>query len=66
MEIILNGKKEFFTETKSLDSLIEDKVTDKKKVVVEYNLEIVDKEKWKNIILKYGDKVEILSFIGGG
>lgn len=37
-----------------------------KHIVVEYNLEIIPKEQYKQTILKDGDEVEIVSFMGGG
>ena len=36
------------------------------KHVVEYNLEIIPKERYAQTILKDGDEVEIVSFMGGG
>ena len=35
-------------------------------IVVEYNLTIIPKEQYGQTILKDGDEVEIVSFIGGG
>lgn len=37
-----------------------------KHIVVEYNLEIIPKEQYEQTILKDGDEVEIVSFMGGG
>lgn len=37
-----------------------------KHIVVEYNLEIIPKEEYAQTILKDGDEVEIVSFMGGG
>lgn len=37
-----------------------------KHIVVEYNLEIIPKEQYAKTILKDGDEVEIVSFMGGG
>jgi len=37
-----------------------------KHIVVEYNLEIIPKERYAQTILKDGDEVEIVSFMGGG
>ena len=36
------------------------------KHIVEYNLEIIPKERYAQTILKDGDEVEIVSFMGGG
>tara|TARA_Y100000590_G_scaffold406818_1_gene496475 strand:+ start:373 stop:591 length:219 start_codon:yes stop_codon:yes gene_type:complete len=37
-----------------------------KKVAIELNNKIVDKNKLKNVKLKKNDKIEIVHFIGGG
>jgi thiamine biosynthesis protein ThiS len=37
-----------------------------KKVAIELNREIVNKKRISKIILKSGDKIEIVNFIGGG
>ena len=36
------------------------------RVAVEVNGELVTKAAWPNVILKPNDKVEIVSFVGGG
>jgi len=38
----------------------------KNKVAIEVNGEIVEKNKYSNLILNKNDKVEIVHFIGGG
>ena len=38
----------------------------KNKVAIEVNGEIIEKNKYPNLILKKDDKVEIVHFIGGG
>jgi thiamine biosynthesis protein ThiS len=35
-------------------------------IVVEYNEKIIDKSEYEKCILKDGDEVEIVSFMGGG
>ena len=37
-----------------------------KHIVVEFNLENIPKERYAQTILKDGDEVEIVSFMGGG
>lgn len=39
---------------------------DIKRVAVELNSEILPKELYESTILKNGDRVEIVSFVGGG
>lgn len=36
------------------------------KVVVEVNMQIIAKEDYQEMLLHEGDKVEIVSFVGGG
>jgi len=35
-------------------------------VAVELNLEIVPRPQWESTVLKNGDKLEIVHFVGGG
>ncbi len=37
-----------------------------KRVAVEVNAELVVKGEWAAVVLKPGDKVEVVSFVGGG
>ena len=64
--VIVNGKQSELDDNTTLKELIELKKLQPEKVVVEYNLNIVPKENWDEIVLKENDKLEILSFVGGG
>ena len=50
----------------SLKNLIDKLKLPIKKVAIELNREIVNKKRISKIILKTGDKIEIVNFIGGG
>lgn len=50
----------------TVDNLLKRLGLDKNKVVVEVNFEIVPKEKYSVKILDKEDRVEIVSFVGGG
>ncbi len=66
MEITLNGEK-FTLETGSnIVNLIDKLDLDVDKLAIERNLEIVPKSKFAMTIIKEGDKLEIVHFIGGG
>ncbi|MCR5613470.1 sulfur carrier protein ThiS [Treponema sp.] len=39
---------------------------DKSRIVVELNMEIVSKGSYNDVVLKDGDSVEVVSFVGGG
>ena len=66
IEIKVNGKIKYVKEDIKLSELIYILKIPLKKVAIELNQEIVDKKKLGKIILKSGDKIEIVNFIGGG
>jgi thiamine biosynthesis protein ThiS len=47
-------------------ALVAQRGLDQNKVVVEHNLAVVPKEEWPKLVLADGDKLEIVSFVGGG
>jgi len=65
-KIQLNGSPyEINTET-NLNQLLNKLKIQKTKVAIEVNGAIVEKNKYPQVILNKGDKVEIVHFIGGG
>jgi sulfur carrier protein len=66
VKIVLNGKDETLLQPMTIKELIEVKGGEPDRVVVELNLEIIGKEAWADIVLKDGDRMEILRFVGGG
>jgi sulfur carrier protein len=66
MNICVNGKTESLVPDISVKKLLAMKNLDPACVVVELNMDIVKKEGLGSVILKDGDKVEILKFVGGG
>ena len=66
IKIIVNGKQMSVNIKYSLKNLIDKLKLPIKKVAIELNREIVDKKSISKTILKSGDKVEIVNFIGGG
>ncbi|MCR5416765.1 MAG: sulfur carrier protein ThiS [Pseudobutyrivibrio sp.] len=51
---------------KSLDAVLADLNFDAKKIAVEINEDIVPKANYPQVLLKDGDTVEVVSFVGGG
>ena len=51
---------------KSVAALVESEGYDRTRVAVELNMEIVPKAMYDETILKDGDSVEIVGFVGGG
>jgi len=66
MFITINGKSEEVEIKTNLAELILSKGLCTEKIVIEYNLRIVPKNGWKDTLLQEDDKIEIVSFVGGG
>ena len=66
IKIKVNGKLKSVKEDIKLMNLLKTLKIPIKKVAIELNQEIVNKIKLNKIVLKNGDKIEIVHFIGGG
>ena len=65
-KIQLNGDLYEINTGSNLNELLNKLKIQKNKVAIEVNGEIVEKDKYPNLILNKNDKVEIVHFIGGG
>ena len=65
-KIQLNGASYKINNGTNLNELLNKLKIQKNKVAIEVNGEIVEKNKYPNLILNKNDKVEIVHFIGGG
>ncbi|EPU6442968.1 sulfur carrier protein ThiS [Campylobacter upsaliensis] len=63
--MIINGKKLDLKELKLMD-YVRQKGLRADLIALELNGKIVPKSEFENLILKKGDKAEIVSFVGGG
>ena len=66
MQIKVNGKKERLGVGVTLHKFISDKKLNTSAVVAELNGEIIKKNNWKAVMLKNGDTLELITFVGGG
>ena len=66
MNIIINGEKKNFLDGTNLQDILQSLSLDGKVMAAAVNMDIVKQEKWKTHILKDGDKLELLDFVGGG
>lgn len=66
MKFIVNGKETEIDSALSLIAFLESREIALASVVIEHNYEIPDRGKWQEILLKEGDNLEIVKFIGGG
>ena len=65
-KIQLNGKKVVIKSNYSMLDLLKKYKLNKKKIAVEHNGKIIQKDSYKKKYLKDKDKIEIVHFIGGG
>ena len=66
IKIKINGKFLLINEKLSLSVFLKQLKIPIKKVAIELNREIIDKNKTNKVKLKKNDKIEIVHFIGGG
>ncbi len=66
MKIIVNGEEQTYNVPLTVTALLQELDLRTEQVAVEVNLTILDRSNFPTWNLQEGDKVEILSFIGGG
>ena len=66
MTITLNGDKHELTAPLSVSALLQRLEIDARRVAVELNLAVVKKAAYDSSVIKDGDEVEIVNFVGGG
>ena len=66
MKITLNGEPKELQDSLTVTSLLEELGIQKDRVAVELNFDIVPKGTFVDRVLKDGDRVEIVNFVGGG
>lgn len=64
--MIVNGKEMIFEKNVTINGLLEAIKVNRDSVVVEVSGVIVPKEKFEGHLLNHEDKIEIVSFLGGG
>jgi len=66
MKLLLNGDEREISGVSSVADLVAALGLDSRKVAVERNLEIVPRSIYAETALADGDRIEIVTFIGGG
>jgi len=66
IQIQVNGEQRGCRSDATVGDLLRELAIKTERVAVELNLEIMDRKDFDHCSLKQGDRVEILSFIGGG
>jgi len=66
IQVSINGEVRSVPEDTSLDSLVRLLGLAEDRVAVEHNREVVRRNRWPEVRLGEGDRVEIVQFVGGG
>ena len=66
MHIQVNGERRELKDDSRLSELLKELSLAPERVAVELNHQVVRRNEWPNTILKEGDRVEIVHFVGGG
>ena len=66
IKIKVNGKKILLSESETIEKLVKRLKLPIKKVAIELNRKILDKNRLDKVKIKKNDKIEIVHFIGGG
>lgn len=66
VKVILNGEERLFEAQTTLLKLVLDLELDIKKIAIEKDLEIINPERFAEVVIDEGSRIEIVHFIGGG
>jgi len=66
LTIILNGDPHEIVGTLSVSELLEHLSIDARRVAVEHNLVVLKRAAFDQTIVREGDQIEIVNFVGGG
>jgi thiamine biosynthesis protein ThiS len=66
IEISLNGEQRNVSQGTTVSGLVEILGLLPERVAIEYNLQILKREKWVETCISQGDRIEIVHFVGGG
>jgi len=66
MKIVVNGQDREFRENATLLDILKELSLEDKVMAAAVNMNIVKQDDWKSYIIKDGDKLELLDFVGGG
>jgi thiamine biosynthesis protein ThiS len=66
MNLFINGKKKELEEKMTIGRLLKARKVRPEVVTVELNDKIIEREKYGDTVLKEGDKLELVYYMGGG
>ena len=66
MKIILNGQKKELGHNQNLKDIINKSCKNASYIIAEVNGEIIQSPQWPQTVIRDGDSLELLNFVGGG
>ncbi len=66
MDIVVNGELLQTQTGVTIEDWLKEKGLLNKRIVVELNERIIKREEWTGMVLRQGDRMEIVTFVGGG
>ncbi|HXD31790.1 MAG TPA: sulfur carrier protein ThiS [Pyrinomonadaceae bacterium] len=66
MLVQVNGESREISQEASLEELLTNLSIPRERVAIELNQKVIRRAEWANSILREGDKIEIVHFVGGG
>ena len=66
MKVHLNGEPTEVVDDDTIAAVVERLGLQDRRVAVELNRALVERDRWKSIALQAGDSLEIVQFVGGG
>lgn len=66
MRLMVNGREVESAEGLSIAGYVAAQKLTPERIIIEYNAEIIGRERWETILLNEADRLEILTFVGGG
>ncbi len=66
IQVQLNGESRRVAAGRTVAGLLDDLGLHPRLVVVEHNREILDRERYDEVVVREGDTLELVHFVGGG
>jgi len=66
MNVIINGESRVFKDNITLLALLKELSLEEKVMAAAINMNIIKQDSWKTHLVKEGDRLELLDFVGGG
>lgn len=66
MQVLFNGKPQEVDDNAKISQILEQFQVERRQVAVEVNLEIVPRDDFDEYVLHDGDRIEVVTLVGGG